>query len=139
MTGPPPSERTRGPSDSTDLEVAVGIGLRPGTGAAHILRAIHSVIADARIVVVATLDRRAEDTGLRAAAETLAVPLVTFTPDQLAEVEVRHRSDRTMRAIGAAGVAEAAALLAGGGELVCARTVVDGIVVAAATAREGRN
>ncbi|MFB7875333.1 cobalamin biosynthesis protein [Nocardia sp. NPDC056064] len=118
--------------------MAVGIGLRPGTGAAHILRAIRSVITDARIVVVATLDRRAEDTGLRAAAETLAVPLVTFTPDRLAGVEVRHRSDRTMRAIGAAGVAEAAALLAGG-ELVCARTVVDGIVVAAATAREGRN
>ncbi|WP_278264089.1 cobalamin biosynthesis protein [Nocardia sp. AG03] len=117
----------------------VGLGLRPGTESTRILRAIDSVAAVARIVGLATLDRRADDTGIRAAADTLTVPLVTFTPAQLAEVAVRHRSARTARAIGADSVAEAAALLAGGGELVRERTVVDGIVVAVATAHEDRN
>ncbi|WP_336081559.1 cobalamin biosynthesis protein [Nocardia sp. SSK8] len=138
MTEQAPGVGASGSTVPGQQSVVVGLGLRPGTESHRILRAIDAVVVDARIVVLATLDRRADDTGIRAAADILTAELVTFTPAQLAAVEVRHRSARTARAIGAGSVAEAAALLAGG-ELLGGRTVVEGIVVAVATADEARN
>ncbi|MFE3546629.1 cobalamin biosynthesis protein [Nocardia sp. NPDC059177] len=125
-----------GVAGSADSAVAIGVGVRPGTEAARILRGVESVAGDAAVRCLATLDRRAADSGVRAAADSLGVPLITFTAEQLAGVDVRYRSVRTERAVGTPGVAEAAALLAGGGELVCGRTVVDGVVVAVATVDE---
>lgn len=120
------------PDSGPGIAVAVGIGVRPGTEAERIVRAIESVVAaTSTIVCLATLDRRAGEPGVRAAAAALGARVVAFTAEQLAEVDVRHRSDRASAAVGTASVAEAAALLAGSGELVCGRTIVDGIVVAA--------
>ncbi|MFG1772325.1 cobalamin biosynthesis protein [Nocardia salmonicida] len=113
--------------------LAVGIGVRPGTQADRIVRAVHAVVGDTTIACLATLDRRATDSGVLAAAATLRVAVAAFTAEQLAEVDVRHRSDRASAAVGTPSVAEAAALLAGHGELVRGRTIVDGIVIAAAT------
>ncbi|MFI7525581.1 cobalamin biosynthesis protein [Nocardia salmonicida] len=113
--------------------LAVGIGVRPGTQADRIVRAVHAVVGDTTIACLATLDRRATESGVLAAAATLRVAVAAFTAEQLAEVDVRHRSDRASAAVGTPSVAEAAALLAGHGELVCGRTIVDGIVIAAAT------
>ncbi|MFD6105576.1 cobalamin biosynthesis protein [Nocardia salmonicida] len=114
--------------------LVVGIGVRPGTEAERIVRAVRAVVGDTTIVCLATLDRRAIEPGVLAAAATLRVAVVAFTAEQLAEVDVRHRSDHTSAAVGTPSVAEAAALLAGHGELVCGRTIVDGIVIAAASA-----
>ncbi|WP_410869779.1 cobalamin biosynthesis protein [Nocardia sp. A7] len=125
MVTPDTSQRPR-------LPVAVGIGIRPGTGAERILRAIRSVVGDTTITCLATLDRRATEAGVQAAAATIGVAVVAFTAEQLAAVDVRNRSHRTADAVGTPSVAEAAALLAGNGELVCGRTIVDGIVIAAA-------
>ncbi|MBW0272177.1 hypothetical protein ATM97_17870 [Nocardia sp. MH4] len=112
----------------------VGLGVRPGTDAEKITRAVESVVAgSAAVTCLATIDRRAADPGVRAAAAALGVPVVAFGAEQLAEVETPTRSTRTARAVGTASVAEAAALLAGRGELLCGRTVVDGVVVAVAT------
>ncbi|MFJ2838976.1 MULTISPECIES: cobalamin biosynthesis protein [Nocardia] len=114
--------------------VIVGLGVRPGTDAEKITRAVESVVAgSAAVTCLATIDRRAADPGVRAAAAALGVPVVAFGAEQLAEVETPTRSTRTARAVGTASVAEAAALLAGRGELLCGRTVVDGVVVAVAT------
>ncbi|MEV4151569.1 cobalamin biosynthesis protein [Nocardia salmonicida] len=113
--------------------LAVGIGVRPGTQADRIVRAVHAVVGDTTIACLATLDRRATESGVLAAAATLRVAVAAFTAEQLAEVDVRHRSDHASAAVGTPSVAEAAALLAGHGELVCGRTIVDGIVIAAAT------
>ncbi|MEV4204771.1 cobalamin biosynthesis protein [Nocardia salmonicida] len=114
--------------------VVVGIGVRPGTDGGRIVRAVRAVVGDTAISCLATLDRRATEPGVLAAAATLRVVVVAFTAEQLAEVDVPHRSDHASAAVGTPSVAEAAALLAGHGELVCGRTIVDGIVIAAASA-----
>lgn len=112
--------------------LAVGIGIRPGTDAGRIVRAVRAVVGDNTIRCLATLDRRATEPGVLAAAATLGVPVVAFTAARLADVDVRHRSDHASAAVGTPSVAEAAARLAGHGELVCDRTVLEGVVVAAA-------
>ncbi|MFD4457518.1 cobalamin biosynthesis protein [Nocardia sp. NPDC058480] len=113
--------------------LAVGIGVRPGTEAERIVRAVRAVVGDTTIACLATLDRRAGELDVLSAAATLGVAVVAFTAEQLAEVDTEHSSDRVSAAVGTPNVAEAAALLAGGGELVRGRTIVDGIVVAAAS------
>lgn len=127
MTGnSPPREPARG--------LAVGLGLRPGTGAGLILRVIRECLGDSVIDCLATLDRRAGEAGVRTAAEELGVPLVGFDAEALAAVEVPHPGERIRSAVGTGSVAEAAAVLAaGGGRLVLAKRVLDGIVIAAAT------
>ncbi|MEV0060229.1 cobalamin biosynthesis protein [Nocardia sp. NPDC050718] len=138
--GPPPSgdEPVPGPRADAAVErttVVVGIGIRPGADAEKITRAVESVVGDTvTVTCLATIDRRASDPGVRAAAAALGVPVVAFSAAQLAEVGTPHRSPRTARAVGTPSVAEAAALLAGRGELLCGRTVVDGVVIAVATA-----
>ncbi|MGW5917905.1 cobalamin biosynthesis protein [Nocardia fluminea] len=116
--------------------LVVGIGIRSGTDAGRIVRAVRAVVGDTTISCLATLDRRATEPGVLTAAATLGVSVVAFTAEQLAEVDVRHRSDHASAAVGTHSVAEAAALLAGSGELICDRTIVDGIVVAAASASQ---
>lgn len=114
--------------------VVVGLGARPGTDAEKITRAVESVVDDiATVTCLATIDRRAADPGIGAAAAALGVPVVAFSAERLAEVDTPHRSPRTERAVGTPSVAEAAALLAGRGELLCGRTVVDGVVIAVAS------
>ncbi|MFC6012742.1 cobalamin biosynthesis protein [Nocardia lasii] len=120
-------------ASAAESPVAVGIGVRPGTSAERIVRAVESVVGDRVRACLATIDTRATEPGVRAAAAALGVRLTAFTAAELAEVDVDHRSNRTSAATGTPSVAEAAARLAGGGELVCPRTVVDGIVVAAAS------
>ncbi|MEV0683597.1 cobalamin biosynthesis protein [Nocardia sp. NPDC050378] len=112
----------------------VGIGVRPGTAADRIVRAVEGVVGRRRITGLATLDIRAAEPGVRVAAATLGATLLGFTAEQLATVKVAHSSPRTVAAVGTPSVAEAAASLAGSGEFICARTIVDRIVVAVAYA-----
>ncbi|MEU3013570.1 cobalamin biosynthesis protein [Nocardia asteroides] len=123
------------------VRVVVGLGLRPGTDAETITRAIDAVIGAAAVTVtgLATIDRRAAEAGLRSAAKRLGVPVIACRAEELAQVDTPHRSPRVVRAVGTPSVAEAAALLAGRGELVCGRTVVGGVVVAVATVAGGGN
>ncbi|MGV9410830.1 cobalamin biosynthesis protein [Nocardia sp. NPDC003693] len=95
-------------------ELAVGVGMRPGATADSILAAVHAAAAGAPIACLATVDRRATDPGLEEAAAHLGVPVVAYTPTQLAEVEVPTPSPRTAHALGSPSVCEAAALLASG-------------------------
>ncbi|WP_084536061.1 cobalamin biosynthesis protein [Nocardia yamanashiensis] len=114
-------------------EYAVGVGLRPGVAADSVLAAILEVLGDSKVRVLATVDRRAGEPGLTAAAARLAVSIVAFTPAELAGVVVPNPSMRTTAAVGTASVAEAAALLAAeGGSLVVPKRVVGGMTIAAA-------
>ncbi|MFD5180510.1 cobalamin biosynthesis protein [Nocardia sp. NPDC058379] len=133
--GPPPSGDEPVPDATVErTAVVVGIGVRLGADPEKITRAVESVVGDtATVTCLATIDRRAPDPGVRAAAAALGVPVVAFSAAQLTEVGTPHRSPRTARAVGTPSVAEAAALLAGSGELLCGRTVVDGVVIAVAT------
>ncbi|MGW5106763.1 cobalamin biosynthesis protein [Nocardia sp. NPDC004123] len=114
-------------------ELAVGVGLRPGTTADAILAAIRNAVGDRVIRCLATVERRVGEPGIRAAADWLGVELVGFTLAELEAISVPNPSERVALAVGSASVAEAAAVLAGeGGNLVIAKTVFGGVVIAAA-------
>ncbi|MGI5217269.1 cobalamin biosynthesis protein [Nocardia sp. CA-290969] len=125
------SPRTGGPLPPS---LAVGLGLRPGRPVGDILATLAAALPDVRIACLATIDRRAEEPGLRRAAAVLKVPLYGFPADRLADIRVPNPSDQVTAALGIPGVAEAAALLAGTGPLLLPRRVVSGMVIAAAAA-----
>ncbi|NEW43208.1 cobalamin biosynthesis protein [Nocardia cyriacigeorgica] len=116
-------------------ELAVGLGLRPGTTAELIVAAVRAVVGAHSIACIATVDRRAGEPGLRCAADELGVPVYSFTTTELAAVQVPNPSVYATTALGIPGVAEAAALLAGAGHLVIPRQIAHGVVVAAASDR----
>lgn len=116
--------------------MAVGLGLRPNTAPERILAALAEVLPRRRIACLATIDRRAGESGPHAAAAALGIPVRFYSADALAGVAVPNPSPRTAAALGTPSVAEAAALLAGGGVLLLSRCTVDGIVIAAALVSE---
>ncbi|MEV6136959.1 cobalamin biosynthesis protein [Nocardia sp. NPDC051990] len=112
----------------------VGLGFRPGISSERILTVLREVLGDKPIACLATIDRRAEESGIRGAAARLGVSVHGFTAAELAQVDVPNPSARTEDALGTASVAEAAALLTADGPLVIPKRTVDGIVIAAALA-----
>ncbi|MFD0364405.1 cobalamin biosynthesis protein [Nocardia sp. GCM10030253] len=113
-------------------ELAVGLGIRPGTSAERILSAIREALGDNLIACLATLDRRATEPGVRAAAAQLNTPIRAYTATELARVPVPNPSPRTRSLLGTPSVAEAAAILAASGPLVIPKRTIDRIVIAAA-------
>ncbi|MGY1746140.1 cobalamin biosynthesis protein [Blastococcus sp. SYSU D00695] len=112
--------------------VRVGVGARPGVTAEEVLAAVDAVLPDgARDVRLATVDRRAAEPGVVAAAAARGWPLTGHPAEVLARVPVPTVSARVAAAIGTPSVAEAAALLAGG-TLVVGRTVHGRVTVAVA-------
>ncbi|TSD93556.1 cobalamin biosynthesis protein [Skermania sp. ID1734] len=113
-------------------ELIVGIGARPATPASDLLAAIHTV-TDQPIAELATIDRRARESGVREAAASLGAEVVSFTAAELAQVPVATETSRTRDAVGTGSVAEAAALLAAGASVLATpRRTVNGVVVALA-------
>lgn len=108
--------------------------MRPGADEAGIRAALREALGNNVIACLATIDRRAAEPGLQAAAAALGVPVRSYTSAELAGVRVPNPSARTASALGTASVAEAAALLAGHGPLLISKTTIDGVVVAAAAA-----
>jgi cobalamin biosynthesis protein CbiG len=74
---------------------------------------IERTLPDGELVALATVDRRAEEPCMLAAAAHFGVPLRTFAADELAAVDVPTPSDVVARHVGTPSVAEAAALLSG--------------------------
>ncbi|WP_431969321.1 cobalamin biosynthesis protein [Nocardia sp. bgisy134] len=115
------------------MPVAIGVGMRPGAASAAILAAVRHVLDDAPLVCLATIDRRGDEPGLRTAAEELGVRVRTFTAAELDAVTVPTPAARTKAAVGAAGVAEAAAVLgSNGGVLMRAKEIHGDVTVAVA-------
>ncbi len=95
--------------------LVVGVGASsdaPATEADRLLRRVlaQAGLSERSVSVVATIDRRANDP----VVTSLDLPVVSFTAEQLATVEVPNPSDVVMSEVGTASVAEAAALLAAG-------------------------
>ncbi|MGY1773429.1 cobalamin biosynthesis protein [Blastococcus sp. SYSU D00813] len=112
----------------------VGIGARPGVTAEEVLAAVDAVLPpDAGDVRLATLDARAAEPGIAAAAAARGWPLTGHPAEELARVPVETVSARVAAAVGTPSVAEAAALL-GGGRLLVGRTVSGRVTVAVAVA-----
>jgi cobalt-precorrin 5A hydrolase/precorrin-3B C17-methyltransferase len=102
--------------------LVVGVGGSRGVPAEEVCGLISETLAAAglaagSVVHLATVDAKAGEAGIVAAARALGVPLVVHPAGELARVAVPHPSDVVRAAVGTPSVAEAAAL-AGGGELV---------------------
>ncbi|WP_330267796.1 precorrin-3B C(17)-methyltransferase [Streptomyces griseorubiginosus] len=102
--------------------LVVGVGASKGAPADEVLELIEGALGEAglsrrSVAALATVDAKAEEPGIVAAAERFGVPLVTWSAEELAAVEVPNPSDAPLAAVGTPSVAEAAALI-GGGELL---------------------
>ncbi|MGW2848109.1 cobalamin biosynthesis protein, partial [Streptomyces sp. NPDC001274] len=102
--------------------LTVGVGASRGAPAEEILGLVRDALREAGlsprgVAELATVDSKAEEPGIVAAALALGVPLRTYPAEELARVAVGGRSGAALAAVGTASVAEAAALVAGG-ELV---------------------
>ncbi|MFD7611732.1 cobalamin biosynthesis protein [Streptomyces sp. NPDC059828] len=106
--------------------LVVGVGARRGAPAAEVLELIRTALREAAhgpgsVVALATVDAKADEPGIVAAAATLGVPVRVYPAGVLARVPVPHPSGVARDATGTASVAEAAAL-AEGGELLVPKT-----------------
>ncbi|MER8158486.1 cobalamin biosynthesis protein [Streptomyces sp. NPDC094472] len=108
--------------------LVVGVGASRGVSVAEVIGLVETTLAEAGlsprgVAELATVEAKAGETGLLTAAERLGVPLCGYPAAALAAVEVPNPSAAPLAAVGTAGVAEAAALLAAGpgGELLVAK------------------
>ncbi|MEW1688168.1 precorrin-3B C(17)-methyltransferase [Streptomyces sp. NPDC091265] len=102
--------------------LVVGVGASKGAPEDEVLGLVRDALAGAglsplSIAELVTVDAKAQEPGIVAAAARLGVPLRTYPADALARIEVPHPSNAPLAAVGTPSVAEAAAL-AGGGELL---------------------
>ncbi|MEU3410995.1 precorrin-3B C(17)-methyltransferase [Streptomyces sp. NPDC006658] len=103
--------------------LVVGVGASKGAPAEEVVGLVEAALREAglsarSVAELATVDAKAAEPGIVAAAERFGVPLVTYSAGELAAVEVPHPSEAPLAAVGTPSVAEAAALLRGGELLV---------------------
>ncbi|SCF68083.1 precorrin-3B C(17)-methyltransferase [Streptomyces sp. Ncost-T10-10d] len=103
--------------------LAVGVGASKDVPAEEVVGLIRDVLREAglsplSIAELVTVDAKADEPGIVAAASWLGVPLRTYAADELARIEVPNPSGAPLAAVGTPSVAEAAALAAGGELLV---------------------
>jgi cobalt-precorrin 5A hydrolase len=103
--------------------LVIGMGCHKGTPAAEILGFIKDTFKQARLSLsslkaLATIELKKEEPGLQAAAARLGVDFIWFTKEELQTVKVPHPSPKVIRLVGVVSVSEAAALKAGGMELI---------------------
>ncbi|MFB7331528.1 precorrin-3B C(17)-methyltransferase [Streptomyces adustus] len=103
--------------------LAVGVGASKGAPPEEVLGLVEAALRDAglsaaSVAELATVDAKSDEPGIVAAAEHLGVPLVTYSAEELAAVEVPNPSGAPLAAVGTPSVAEAAALVRGGELLV---------------------
>ncbi|WP_316762171.1 precorrin-3B C(17)-methyltransferase [Streptomyces herbicida] len=109
--------------------LVVGVGASRGASVEEVLGLIETSLRDAglsagSLAELATVDAKSDEPGIVAAAERLGVPLVTYSAEELAAVEVPNPSDAPLSAVGTPSVAEASALVRGGELLVPKRKSV---------------
>jgi cobalt-precorrin 5A hydrolase/precorrin-3B C17-methyltransferase len=102
--------------------LVVGVGASKGAPADEVSGLIEDALREAglsprSVAALATVDAKRDEPGIVAAAARLGVPVLTYTAEELASVEVPNPSGAPLAAVGTPSVAEAAAL-AGGGELL---------------------
>lgn len=120
------------------LPLYLGVGCNRGTAAEEIEAACADFLAAcglARSAVagVASIDLKKNEPGLIAFAEKNRWPLFFYSSEELNQVPVAAPSEAVMRATGAAGVAEPAAVLAAGnGELIAGKKKWKNVTMAAA-------
>ena len=122
------------------LTVIIGIGVTETASAREAVALVEKVLSgpleDARPAVIATIFGRAEHPAVQGVAGYLGVPVVVFDAAHLEREtpRLRNPSDSLFERIGCHGVAEAAALAAGGASasLLVGKTKESGVTVAVA-------
>ena len=97
--------------------LCMGIGCNRGTPKAEILAALYETLkthnlARQSLRALASIDLKADEAGLLAAAEAEGLPLLFFSKEALNQMRTAPSSEAVFRATGAYAVAEPAALLA---------------------------
>ena len=122
--------------------LCLGIGCNSGTAAEEILEVVYAnlkrlFLAPGAVAAIGTAEAKRNEPGLVAAAERLGVPLLCFSSAELNGVAVpTPPSEHALAAIGAAGVAEPAALLAAGDGELLLKKVKSGNVTLAIAGKE---
>ncbi|MFD9093849.1 precorrin-3B C(17)-methyltransferase [Streptomyces collinus] len=103
--------------------LVVGVGASRGAPVEEVVGLVEEALRGAglsarSVAELATVDAKSGEPGIVTAAEQLGVPLVTYSAEELAAVEVPNPSGAPLAAVGTPSVAEAAALLRGGELLV---------------------
>ena len=121
----------------TARNLVLGIGCRRGLAAEDIERAATIMLWDAkiplaRVIDVATIDVKRDETGLLAFAAAHKLPLHFYSAAELAAVPGAFASsERVLAAVGVDNVCERAAALCGGnGKLILRKTARNGVTVA---------
>ena len=119
-------------------KLVAGIGCRRGVSAAQIEAAVRDALGNTlsfeALEAVASIETKADEAGLVAFCAAHALPLRTFTREQIATLDAPVSVSAHVREhLGVDGVCEPCALLAAqGGELLVAKRVLDGVTVAIA-------
>ncbi|MDO7910552.1 cobalamin biosynthesis protein [Pseudomonas sp. 22-AL-CL-001] len=126
--------------DRTAPALFVGLGCRRGCSVDELALLLMQTLRArgwpvARLAGLASLTLKADEPGLRALAERLALPLRCFEPHALHafEPQLTHRSAAAWRATGCWGVAESAALALANQHGGSARLIVPRVSSAQAT------
>jgi cobalt-precorrin 5A hydrolase len=103
--------------------LVAGVGCHKGTPAEEIVEFIRAMFLENRLSLLslkalATIERKKEEPGLQEAARSLGVDFLWFTARELETIRVPHPSPQVARHLGVESVSEAAALRAGGVELI---------------------
>ncbi|ACC72323.1 cobalamin biosynthesis protein [Paraburkholderia phymatum] len=120
----------------------VGIGCRRGVSAEQIEAAVRDALGGTlpfdALGAVATVDMKAGEPGLVAFCARHALPLRTFTREQIAALDARTNASHAVREhMGVDGVCEPCALLATqNGRLLVHKRARDGVTVAIACAAD---
>ena len=118
--------------------IVLGIGCKKGTSEEAIEKAVLDTLAQYRFDIsmiseIATIDIKKNEEGLCAFAEKYALPIKTYTAEELMSVGGKFdSSDFVLETTGADNVCERSAVLCSGGKLVIHKTPVDGVTLAAA-------
>lgn len=117
--------------------LVAGVGCHKGTLAREIVDFIKGVFKEERLSLLslqalATIAAKSEEPGLKEAAGSLGVEFIWFTAEELEGVKVPHPSAQVARHLGVKSVSEAAALKAGGVELIVPKRKGANVTVAVA-------
>jgi cobalt-precorrin 5A hydrolase len=117
--------------------LVLGLGCHQGVPATEILRFIRDTFGKERLSLaslkaLATIELKKEEPGLKEAAHRLGVEFIWFTKEELERVEVPNPAPQLVRLVGVVSVSEAAALKAGGVELILPKRKVSYATLAVA-------
>lgn len=120
-----------------DRDIVLGVGCSSGATAGDIEALARAALAvcDASfesVVQLASVDAKKSEPGLLSFADRWHLPLRFYPAKELRQMDVPNPSETVERAVGTPSVAEAAALLASGGQLVVAKQTAAKVTVAIA-------